>query len=150
MVVLPLFSRAALEKAVDTTLGIAPGAQTPVSQQAIDKIDFNAQFALLIAHPAQVHASSGFGSSGSLEMSAYYFDTLLVKYSPADVLRIQLQTGRLGNPPLFPTKWKSHLFLLDRKDYKRLELQWEDETYKHEIPSVTGTGKNRNNGEVPL
>lgn len=140
MVVLPLFSRAAFEKAVNTSLGIGPGTQTPVSQQAIDEIDFNSQFALLIAHPAQVHALSGFNASSPLEMSAHYFDTLSVKYSPADVLRIRFETGRLGNPPLFPTKWKSKVFLLDRKDYKRLELEWEDGTYQHEILSATGTG----------
>lgn len=137
LVVLPLFTRAALEKIVNPSFGVGPRMQPALSPEVLDKIDFNSQFALLVAHPAQVYAKSGFDFSGTYEMSAYYFDTLLVKYSPADVLRVQLKTGRLGNPPLFPTKWKSTIFLLGRKDYKRLEIQWGEYTYNNEVQSGT-------------
>lgn len=143
MVLLPLFTRAALEKAANPSSGVGPRVQPALSPEVLDKIDFNSQFALLVAHPAQVYAKSGFDFSGPYEMSAHYFDTLLVKYSSADILRVQLKTRRLGNPPLFPTKWKSNVFLFDRKDYKRLELQWGEDTYNHDILSATETIKNK-------
>lgn len=141
MVLLPLFSRAALEDAATSWPGVGPRVQSHFPSEhlvkALDKIDFKSQFALLVAHPEQVFERPDFDFSKPPQMSASYFDTLLIEHSPTDVLKLQLKTGRHGTPRLAPLTWQSKVYLLDRKNYKSLRIQWGDHSYDREILSVS-------------
>lgn len=93
-------------------------------------IDFDKQFAFMVAHPeGSAHDQL------STDSQAMFFTTVTVSY-PEDKIVLGLKARRLGEMSLVSMmsgQWAGEIYTIDKKNHEALEVHMDDETYEYSL-----------------
>lgn len=132
LVLRPFFSREALEAA--TTTGYGVYARSGIPDTVLGDIDFSTQFVILLARPVSPINLPSTADIYRGDGSVTYLDSLQQEHGFDDTLHIRFQPGQLGRSPMLPRGWNVKVFVIERAQFKTLEIVTADANYTHAIP----------------
>lgn len=115
---------------------IPPFARDQGGADAISAIDFDTQFALVVAHPSmtQMPGNPVFGGTPGI-----YFSTPRARYK-SDEIVIKLDAKRLGGNDvglgMLVGRWDSNVYVFDRKGKETLRVQLYDDDYRFALTTT--------------
>lgn len=117
----------------------------------IEAIDFDKQFAFVVAHPA-LTASMPMGSTPSSGSPGIYFSQPRVRYGDGGI-DIDMEASRLGGDadPMalaLASSWDAKVYVLDRRGADTLRVRLYDDTYTFSLSPVEAEGEPADAAEV--
>jgi hypothetical protein len=130
----PIFSAEALNSIIADPMQDNFGINKSGFSEKVSAIDFDKNFVLIVGHPAP---SMGVLTEAATANHALYFDKILDKGSGNKIRKIELSTKRLGAAPgglsSFMQKWKSNIYVLQKKDCDSAVVEIDEMVYPFSI-----------------